>query len=119
MQVGASAIAVTRPLATYGARLGSAEVQTWAEQANEYTPVLRTHDRFGHRVDEVEYHPAYHALLALAVELLARLAKEKGIDGGIALSLFMSDRPNDFLVCVTEINSREQIEALVEGLKSL
>jgi len=54
-----------------------------------------------------------------AAELLARLAKEKQIDAGIALSRFMSDRPNDFLVCVTEINSREQIDALVEGLNSI
>jgi len=54
-----------------------------------------------------------------AVELLARLGKEKGIDGGIALSRFMSDRPNEFLVCVTETNSRAQIEALVEGLASI
>src|SRR5215216_4093153 len=53
-----------------------------------------------------------------AVELLARLGKEKGIDGGIALERFMSDRPNDFLVCVTETNSRAQIDALVEGLKT-
>ena len=51
-----------------------------------------------------------------AVETLARLGKEKEIDGGIALSRFISDRPNDFLVCVTEINTREQIDALVEGL---
>jgi glycine dehydrogenase subunit 1 len=54
-----------------------------------------------------------------AVELLARLGKEKQIDGGIALSRFMSDRPNDFLVCVTEINTREQIDALVEGLAAI
>jgi len=54
-----------------------------------------------------------------ALELLSRLGKEKGIDGGIALSRFMSDRPNDFLVCVTEVNSREQIDALVEGLATI
>jgi glycine dehydrogenase subunit 1 len=54
-----------------------------------------------------------------AVELLARLGKEKGIDGGIALERFMSDRPNDFLVCVTETNSRAQIDALIEGLKTV
>ena len=53
------------------------------------------------------------------VDLLARLGKEKGIDGGIALSRFIPDRPNDFLVCVTETNSREQIDALVEGLKTV
>ena len=54
-----------------------------------------------------------------ALELLSRLGKEKGIDGGIALSRFMSDRPNDFLLCVTEVNSREQIDALVEGLATI
>ena len=51
-----------------------------------------------------------------AVDLLSRLGKDKAIDGGIALSRFMSDRPNDFLVCVTETNSRAQIDALVAGL---
>jgi len=53
-----------------------------------------------------------------AVELLARLGKEKGIDAGIALSRFMPDRPNDFLVCVTETNSREQIDRLIQVLGS-
>jgi glycine dehydrogenase subunit 1 len=51
-----------------------------------------------------------------ASPLLDRLAREKGIDGGIALSRFDSDRPNDFLVCVTETNTRSQIDALVKGL---
>ncbi|HYV12677.1 MAG TPA: aminomethyl-transferring glycine dehydrogenase subunit GcvPA [Pyrinomonadaceae bacterium] len=54
-----------------------------------------------------------------AVELLSRLGKEKGIDGGIALSRFMPDRPNDVLVCVTETNTREQIDQLVQALGSL
>jgi glycine dehydrogenase subunit 1 len=54
-----------------------------------------------------------------ASPLLDRLAREKAIDGGIALSRFDSDRPNDFLVCVTETNTRAQIEALVEGLGKL
>jgi glycine dehydrogenase subunit 1 len=48
--------------------------------------------------------------------LLARLAAERNITGGLALSRYFSDRPNDFLVCVTELNSREQIDALVDGL---
>jgi glycine dehydrogenase subunit 1 len=54
-----------------------------------------------------------------AVTLLARLGSEKGIDGGLALSRFLSDHPNDFLVCVTETNTREQIDALVNGLASV
>jgi glycine dehydrogenase subunit 1 len=51
--------------------------------------------------------------------LLARLASEKEITGGLALSRYYKDRPNDFLVCVTETNSRQEIDALVEGLKEL
>jgi glycine dehydrogenase subunit 1 len=54
-----------------------------------------------------------------AMELLARLGKDKQIDGGIALSRFMPDRPNDLLVCVTEVNGRAQIDALVEGLADI
>ena len=37
------------------------------ELANTNPPQLRTHDRFGHRVDQVEYHPAYHSLMLVAV----------------------------------------------------
>lgn len=54
-----------------------------------------------------------------AAQLLARLANEKGIDGGIALSRYDSGRPNDFLVCVTETNTREQIDALVDALNAV
>lgn len=36
--------------------------------ANEHLPQLRTHDRFGNRVDEIEFHPAWHSLLGLGVE---------------------------------------------------
>ncbi len=35
--------------------------------ANRHPPELRTHDRFGRRIDEVEFHPAYHELLSLAI----------------------------------------------------
>ena len=54
-----------------------------------------------------------------ARELLARLASEKSIDGGLALSRFIPNRENHFLVCVTETNTREQIDALVDGLGSV
>jgi glycine dehydrogenase subunit 1 len=53
-----------------------------------------------------------------AKQLLARLASERTITGGLPLSRYYQDRPNEFLVCVTEINSRAQIDALVEGLAS-
>jgi glycine dehydrogenase subunit 1 len=51
-------------------------------------------------------------------ELLSRLGREKQIDGGIALSRFMPNHDHDILVSVTETNTKEQIDALVAGLKS-
>src|SRR5580765_8477508 len=47
---------------TFG-RFLSGEPLEWGRQANENPPRLRTHDRFGNRIDEVEFHPAWHALL--------------------------------------------------------
>ena len=61
-------------LGAFGARAGSAEVAEWAMQANRNAPQLRDFDRYGGRIDEVEYHPAYHQLMAL------------GLDAGIAAS---------------------------------
>jgi putative acyl-CoA dehydrogenase len=51
-----------------GELAGSTEAIEWGFQANQYPPVLHTHDRFGHRIDEVDYHPAYHRLMSVAVE---------------------------------------------------
>jgi putative acyl-CoA dehydrogenase len=48
-------------------RLAGGEPLLWGAQANVYTPVLRAYDRYGHRIDEVEYHPAWHQLMRLAV----------------------------------------------------
>ncbi|MFA7503924.1 MAG: acyl-CoA dehydrogenase family protein [Burkholderiaceae bacterium] len=55
-------------LASFGARVGSAEVQQWGEQANAAVPQLRAFDRVGRRIDEVEFHPAYHELMRLSLE---------------------------------------------------
>lgn len=54
-----------------------------------------------------------------ATELLARLGKEKNIEGGVALSPFFAEREREFLVCVTETNTREQIDQLVDGLGAI
>ncbi|MBO8185403.1 acyl-CoA dehydrogenase family protein [Streptomyces spirodelae] len=54
-------------LSELGRAAGSAEAQEWGRQANEYPPVLRTHDRYGHRIDEVEFHPSWHRLMERAV----------------------------------------------------
>lgn len=50
-----------------GRAAGSAEAQEWGEQANRHEPELRTHDRYGNRIDEVEFHPSWHRLMGVAV----------------------------------------------------
>src|SRR5436309_51583 len=50
-----------------GVLAGSAQAQEWGRLANTYPPVLRTHDRYGHRIDEVEFHSAWHELMTVAV----------------------------------------------------
>src|ERR671936_159157 len=50
-----------------GARAGTARSLELGRLANENPPILRTHDRYGNRIDEVEFHPAWHELLRLAV----------------------------------------------------
>ncbi|OXM69697.1 isovaleryl-CoA dehydrogenase [Amycolatopsis vastitatis] len=50
-----------------GRRAGSEQAQEWGRLVNENEPVLRTHDRYGHRIDEVEFHPYWHELMTVAV----------------------------------------------------
>ncbi|GAA3979663.1 DNA alkylation response protein [Actinomadura viridis] len=64
-----------------GRMAGGPEAQQWGEDANRHEPSLRTHDRFGHRIDEVEFHPAWHQLMRVAVA------------EGLAGSVWASDRP--------------------------
>ncbi|GGV74279.1 acyl-CoA dehydrogenase family protein [Streptomyces massasporeus] len=54
-------------LAALGRTSGSAQVQEWGRLANENPPRLLTHDRYGNRVDEVEFHPSWHRLLGKGV----------------------------------------------------
>ena len=58
----------TASLHALGAQMGSAEMQNHARLANVHTPVLHSHDRLGHRVDQVEFHPSYHALMTAAAQ---------------------------------------------------
>ncbi|WP_346620894.1 acyl-CoA dehydrogenase family protein [Blastococcus montanus] len=51
-----------------GRLAGSEQAQEWGRLANENPPRLRTHDRYGHRIDEVEFHPAWHELMRTAME---------------------------------------------------
>ncbi|MDI1456508.1 acyl-CoA dehydrogenase family protein [Streptomyces sp. ATE26] len=58
---------VRAELSALGRAAGSEQVQEWGAQANEFPPRLRTHDRYGHRIDEVEFHPAWHRMLGKGV----------------------------------------------------
>ena len=55
-------------LVELGATLGKPETIQLGFDANKFSPQLRTLDRFGHRLDEVEFHPAWHELLGIALK---------------------------------------------------
>ena len=55
-------------LESFGAQVGNEETREWGRLANKNVPILHTHDASGNRIDEIEYHPAYHSILNLAVE---------------------------------------------------
>jgi len=81
-------------------RLGGSELaQRWAREANESTPVLRTHDRYGHRVDEVDFHPAWHELMTVAVR------------HGLHAAPWRDDRPGAHLARAAKFYVWSQVEA--------
>ncbi|MFF8870412.1 DNA alkylation response protein [Streptomyces massasporeus] len=69
-----------------GRQAGSAQAQEWADLANRHEPELRTHDRYGNRVDEVEFHPSWHHLMRTAV------------GEGLAASPWADERPGAHVV---------------------
>ena len=77
-----------------GARGGEQEVQQWAFDANRFVPELKTFDRFGQRIDEVTFHPSYHALMDLGlssgVSSIAWTAKKSGHVAHAALEFLMA-----------------------------
>jgi putative acyl-CoA dehydrogenase len=52
-----------------GRLVGSEAFQAWADLAHRNTPVLESHDRYGHRIDEVRYDPAWHEVMRSAIGL--------------------------------------------------
>jgi putative acyl-CoA dehydrogenase len=77
-------------LAALGRRTGSAEVIEWGVQAERHPPVLETFDRYGRRIDEVGFHPAYHQLMALGLESgAAAAAWEEGQAGHVLHAAIM------------------------------
>jgi putative acyl-CoA dehydrogenase len=82
-----------------GKLAGTAEPQRWADEANRYEPRLLTHDRYGHRLDEVEFHPAWHALMGVAV------------GEGLAGAAWADDRPGAHVARAAGLYVWSQVEA--------
>jgi putative acyl-CoA dehydrogenase len=82
-----------------GRLAGSPEAIGWGFDANRNPPELRTHDRYGHRVDEVAYHPAYHELMHVAVS--------HGLHG----SPWAVDRPGTHVARAAGFVTWSQVEA--------
>lgn len=82
-----------------GRRAGSVEAQEWGRLANEHPPVLRTHDRYGNRIDEVEFHPHWHDLMSVAVE------------NGLHATPWQSDRPGVHVARAAKFYAWGQVEA--------
>src|SRR5262249_20159595 len=72
-------------LSAFGARTGSAKTAAWAMQANETAPRLKAFDRYGQRIDEVEFHPSYHRLMKLGIETGVSSAVWSGLAAGHVL----------------------------------
>jgi len=82
-----------------GRLAGSEPAQQWGEQANRNEPVLHTHDRYGNRIDEVEFHPSWHALLDTAVS------------AGLAGSAWADPRPGAHVARAAGSYAWGQVEA--------
>jgi glycine dehydrogenase subunit 1 len=113
---GLIALAATIYLETMGRRGLQEVAQQCAQKAHYAAREIKKLAAFSVPCSAPFFNEFVVSAPASASQLLERLAREKGIDGGIALEQFDSTRPNDFVVCVTEMNTREQIDALVAGL---
>ena len=96
---------VTERASALGAAAGKAEWQEHAYLANRHEPVLKSHDRFGHRIDAVEFHPSYHALMGLAfgsgVHSLAWTANRPGAHAARAALSYLWNQIENGVGCPT------------------
>ena len=86
-------------LAGYGALLGSASTLRMADAANRFAPALRAYDRVGRRVDEVEFHPAWHSIM--------KIMREQGL---VAMP-FSDLRPGSWAAYAAGFSMHGQMEA--------
>jgi glycine dehydrogenase subunit 1 len=116
---GLIALAATIYLETMGRR-GLQEVAAQCAQKSAYAARRITElEGFSLPYSAPRFNEFVVRAPANAAGLLERVASGHNITGGLALSRYYPERPNDFLVCVTETNRRSEIDALVAGLKEL
>ncbi|MDX6281292.1 MAG: putative acyl-CoA dehydrogenase [Kribbellaceae bacterium] len=85
-------------LTAIGELAGSEEALSHALPANQNSPVLRTHDRYGHRIDEVEFHPSWHWLM------------DKAVGFGLQAAPWTSDKPSPHLTRAAGFYVWSQVE---------
>jgi putative acyl-CoA dehydrogenase len=94
---------IAEQAAELGLVVGDAAWQQRAHDANRFTPQLVTHDRFGHRVDRVDFHPAYHQLMAAGIErgvhALAWSANREGAFSARAALFFLWNQLEQGTAC--------------------
>jgi putative acyl-CoA dehydrogenase len=86
-------------LTDFGARAGAAETLALGHLANKFPPEFDSHDRFGRRVDRIDYHPAYHALMGAAIE------------AGIHSSPWTDPKPGAHVARAARFLMQSQVEA--------
>jgi len=86
-----------------GAHAGNAETQELARLANRHGPELKVFDRYGHRIDWVEFHPAWHALMSIAmdheVHALAWTARQPGAHVARAVLSYLWNQIENGVAC--------------------
>ncbi len=87
------------PLTRYGAELGSADTAQLARDANRHGPVLRPFDARGRRIDAVDFHPSWHALLAMYRRQ------------GLVADVFATDAPGRWAAFAAGFYLHGQVEA--------
>ncbi len=91
--------------AQFGTIVASERVAELVRLANKHIPELRTHDRFGNRIDYVEFHPAYHALMSIAfgagVHSFAHNAKRPGAHVARAALSYLWNEAENGTACPT------------------
>ena len=113
---GLIALAATIYLETMGRRGLQEVARQCAQKAHYLARQISSLEGFSLRFSAPWFNEFVVTAPLAAERILQQLATRRNITGGLALSRYFNDRPNDILVSVTELNSRQQMDDLVSGL---